>query len=131
MQTFFSDVDDLGINTLTIKGPYIRFIDNLNNPLIDLDNTHISITPQLRCFSKLIVDGSASFTNIYTKTQADNLISSQSNSYTKLETDNLLNWKVKNTDFNTLSSTVNLNSLNISELNLNLSSGLVARYTKT
>ena len=45
----FTDVKNLGINTLTIKGgQYIRLINNLSNPLMDLDNSQISITPTLK-----------------------------------------------------------------------------------
>ena len=106
----FSDINNLGINTLTIKGgQYIRLINSLSNPLMDLDNSQISITPTLKSFSNLVVDGTATISNIYTKTEVNNLISSSSNtnSYTKTETDNLLNLKTNITDFNTLSTTVN------------------------
>ena len=75
--------------------------------------------PNWKLFSNLVVDGTASISNIYTKTEVNNLISSStnSNSYTKTETDNLLNLKTNTADFNTFSSTVG--------------TGLLDRYTKT
>lgn len=118
----FLDAVNLGIDTLTIKGgTYTRLINNVNQALMDLDNSQISITPPLKLYSNLVVDGTATISNMYNKTQVDALISagsgSNSNAYTKLETDNLLNVKTNTVDFNTLSSTV--------------SNGLTARYTKT
>ena len=45
----FLDVANLGINTLTIKGgQYIRLINNVNQALMDLDNSQISIMPNLK-----------------------------------------------------------------------------------
>ena len=118
----FLDVSNNAINTLTIKGgQYIRLINNLNNALMDLDNSQVSVTPNLKLFNNLVVDGIATISNIYTKTEVNNLISagsgSNSNAYTKTESDNLLNLKTNTGDFNTLSTTVN--------------AGLLDRYTKT
>ena len=90
----FMDVNNLNINTLTIKGgQYIKLIDYLSNSLIDLDNSQISITPPLKLLSNLIVNGTASISNIYTKTEVNNLINVNTNSYTKTESDTLLNNK--------------------------------------
>ena len=87
---------------------------------MDLDNSQIGITPTLKLFSNLVVDGTATISNIYTKTEVNNLIGSRSNtnSYTKTETDNLLNLKTNITDFNTLSTTVNAGLLDILKQNL-------------
>ena len=70
----FLDVNGIGVNTLTIQAPYIRIIDNLSNPLIDLDNSQISFMPLTRFFNNVIIDGNASISNIYNKTQIDNLL---------------------------------------------------------
>ena len=41
---------------------------------MDLDNAQISITPPVRCFNNLTVDGNMSALNIYTKTETNNLL---------------------------------------------------------
>ena len=75
----------------------------------------VSITPQVRCFSHLIVDGNATISNMYNKTQINTL----------------LNSKVNTTTFNTLSGLVSVNSIDIGTIDTALTSGLNDRYTKT
>ena len=52
----FLDVNNIGVDTLSIKGgTYITIQDALSNPLIDLDNSQISIMPLTRFLSSLTV----------------------------------------------------------------------------
>ena len=62
----FEDVNGIGTTTLLIKGGSsgISVKNNVNSALIDLDSSQISVTPQLRCFSHLIVDGNATISNL-------------------------------------------------------------------
>ena len=61
----FEDVNGVGTTSLLIKGGSsgISVKDSINNALIDLGSSQISVTPQLKCFSHLIVDGNATISN--------------------------------------------------------------------
>lgn len=76
----FLDVNEIGIDTLLIKGgTYITIQDSSSNPLIDLDNSQISIMPVTRFFNNVIIDGSASISNIYNKSEVNNLLDNKQN----------------------------------------------------
>jgi len=109
----FSDVDGVGVNTLTIEGgDYIAIQDASGNALMDLDQAQLTLTPPTQCLSTLNVTGqltanslsSTSLNNALTLKQdalanaayldATSSVQAQLNArYTQSQVDDLLNDK--------------------------------------
>ena len=75
----FQDVNNLGIDTLTIEGGVnINIKNNTNISLMDFSSTIVEIHPPFKTYSTATFVGNLTAPNIYNKTEIDNLLSALS-----------------------------------------------------
>ncbi len=60
----FSDIDSLGVNTLTIQGDFVAIEDASGAALLDLDAAQITVTPPMNCLGTLNVTGQLTANNL-------------------------------------------------------------------
>ena len=75
----FQDVNNLGVDTLTIEGGVnINIKNNTNVSLMDLSEFIVEVHKPFKCYSTITAIGNLTAPNIYNKTEIDNLLSALS-----------------------------------------------------
>ena len=93
----FQDVNNLGVDTLTIEGGVnINIKNNTNVSLMDLSEFIVEVHKPFKCYQTITSIGNGNFPNIYNKTEVDAYLANKANvanTYTTTQVDNLLNDK--------------------------------------